>query len=145
MNLKSKYSSREKITSNDLKDASREDLLDLLRLVDGDISRITTQINEAKGNAHFNKEYAEPNWFRNASDAKRIKGGLSQLIAFELGRRKRTEKLQTGKINGVSVGSLIRALDIILDSDLKEKIFQRAREFDANPGNFAESGNSQSS
>lgn len=75
-------------------DMSYDDL-QLTRIhLEESISNIKLQIEEAKADAWQYDVYADPNWYRKASDALTIKKRQTQLLQLYLGKRNRERKQQ---------------------------------------------------
>jgi hypothetical protein len=131
MNIIEKYQQKGRLYPPDLLNASIDDLLQVKLLVDGDSSNIEAQLVEARGNAFRDRnQYADPEWYKNATIAKKAKGRLSQMIQLEIGRKRReayAKKVQED--SELFKRKLLRAMDALLTPELKQKVIELARSY----------------
>lgn len=86
------YKETSRVDREDLEEAMEQELLDLKILVDEDIMHIGLQLDDAKTALVTTGEYADAQWYRDATAAKKIKGHLSQQIQNLIGAIKRRRK-----------------------------------------------------
>jgi len=77
-----------KRTLPDLQSMTRQQLLELKLLVNEEINAIKSQLEAAKTTQHQTGEYANPDWFRRANSALRIKQMQIQKIQLLLSSRR---------------------------------------------------------
>ncbi len=112
----------------DLSEMDRASLLDLKSKIDFDGSRLQAEITEAKRNAYENGIYTDPDWYKNASIARKIFAKNSQKIQTEFSKRKALRQ-QNGKLETRTFLSVFN--DICkheLDRELYNKIAKQAHE-----------------
>lgn len=68
----------------DVSSLNREDLMEFRILLQEEIDQIAAQLNKAKGNAAANGVYSDPEWYRAAETAKKIRGRYMQEIQLQL-------------------------------------------------------------
>ncbi len=85
-----------------------------------DMASIRYQLEVAKSNAATEGDYSDPDWFRKATYALRMKSAQLQAINVEVGRRKRDmqSRLETW---------FVRVARDILEEDLFEEIMDEAK------------------
>lgn len=60
--------------------------------LDDAIADIATQLDRAKADVYTGRGYSDPDWYHQATRAKRIKGRKSQKLQTQLGRLRREEQ-----------------------------------------------------
>lgn len=98
-----------------------EQLQDTQVILLEDMASIRYQLETAKSAAVMDGAYADPDWFRKASYALRMKGAQQQAIQTEVGRRKRLvqSSLETW---------FVRIAREILEEDLFNEIMEEAKD-----------------
>lgn len=98
-----------------------EQLQDTQTILLEDMASIRYQLEVAKSNAATEGDYSDPDWFRKATYALRMKSAQLQAINVEMGRRKRLlqSRLETW---------FVRIARDILEEDLFEEIMDEAKE-----------------
>ena len=115
------------ITDEDLKAASRDELLEVKGFLDGDIQKITTDLQVAGVKRRTEGVYSDPIWYQKATFAKRIKGMLSQRIQTELGRKKRLNAEVNRNENESRLSTrLMQAMTIVLTPEQKKIVIETA-------------------
>lgn len=130
MNICDEYRNKIKITNEMLIEATEEELIALLELVNEDTTSITIQIETAKAELKTSGVYADPEWYQKATAARKIKGQLSQRIQHEITRKKKARKEKNReqyqqdrvKYQEDKVGSLLRAMDQVLTLEQKQQV-----------------------
>ena len=123
MDALAKYKNGGRLNSSELSGLTEEGLLELKELIDEDLLRIGNQLLRAKQEVITNGMYADTDWYRKATFAKKIKGQLSQKIQNEL--RKRRRERGTSPQRFTDQDAFIRAIlkvmdDILLPAEKKE-------------------------
>lgn len=123
MDLCAEYQGNGNVSKESLKAASEDELIDLKIEVDDDIIRITDQINAAKAEHIESGSYANADWYRRATTAKKIKGHLSQRIQIELARKKEERKKKDHERRDIDrAGYLLEAMKQVLTPEQYEKV-----------------------
>jgi len=128
VNICSKYRREGRLSGEDLKAASYDELLDLKVLVDENTAQIREQLDSAKSDAAATGIYADRNWFRSATAAMRIKGQLGQRIQNEIRRKKQLEKEERQMEQHDREWLLMRAMDEVLTSEQKQRVVLKVAE-----------------
>ena len=129
MDLFSQYKVNGRVSPEDFRGAKEEVLLELKSLIDADILHISGQLLAAMAEHTISGVYADADWFRRATMAKRIKGQLSQRIQNELSRQRRESfrANHQGELE-TRIRSVIAALHIVLTPEQKNAVLLKARE-----------------
>lgn len=101
-----------------LEGESEQELLDLKSDIDLDITTIRIQLSDAKAKVVTDGSYSDPEWWRKANAALKIKGRQSQQIQNELSlmRRKKQE---------IKAQQFERRFIDIAKKELSEEVFQK--------------------
>lgn len=85
-----------------------------------DMASIRYQLEKAKTNVALDGEYSDPEWFRKATYALRMKSAQIQAISVEMGRRKRMlqSSIETW---------FVRVARDLLEEDLFQEIMDEAK------------------
>jgi ubiquitin len=128
MNVLEEYAESGRVKPANLKEASTEELLELKQEVDTNIAAIGGELMEAKANATAHGEYSDPDWFRRATMAKKMKGQLSQRIQTALSKKKAEQKEKNRRENEQTFEKrLLKAMDMVLEPEVKEQVLEKAR------------------
>jgi len=104
-------------------------LIALKELVDEDITHIKNKLDVVKTELITKKIYANPDWYRRATAAKRIKGQLSQCLQNEIAQRKRERKARDRELNEKDrIGYLLEAMKQVLTPEQVEKVLDMWRQ-----------------
>lgn len=86
-----------------------------------DMASIRYQLEKAKSTVALDGEYSDPEWFRKATYALRMKSAQVQAISVEMGRRKRM-------LQSTTETWFVRIARDILEDDLFQEIMDEAKE-----------------
>ncbi len=125
MDILQRYLSGQKVSIDQMRSASFDDILELKIQVDADIAGISIQLDRAKEDVRLHGTYSDPSWFNSATMAKKMKGVLSQTIQNVLGQRRRVEDEERRKS---FEGRVILAMREQLEPEVVSAILKRTKE-----------------
>ncbi len=111
-----------------LAEMDKASLLDLKLKIDFEANRVQTNITEVKADAYKNGIYANPEWFKNATLARKILAKNSQKIQGEFSKRKAIRRRAGSKEQTAFFGIFNDICKHRLDKELYTSIADEARE-----------------
>ena len=123
MALVDEYRKQRRALCSQLDGAEYDELVDLKLVVDQEILSISDDLAKAKTKLIQDGAWSDPDWFRRATMAKRIKGQLSQRIQLLMSRKKKIIKEQNrAKDESNQVRLLFDAMNTVLTPEQKKQV-----------------------
>jgi hypothetical protein len=130
-----RYRRKDRITADDLLQATREELLSLRILIQRSIDSIKLQMEDAEVARGKQGTMYNQDWFNRARIVRRRLGRLSQDVQHEIGRRNdqtedtnRHQTTDTNRHQTAYVNSFLKAMEVVLTPEQREKVIAMARD-----------------